>query len=137
MGLNASQLAAGSFYLSAAIQMELLRHMASRVVIDHEGTIHLCLRSPFSYLQDITNRILRNGEAEENQDCSKKKTGEDLFTSFPRTACSLTALCCGKDKSQSEHQNSFNPTDFLRNIAFPQRAKFTRFSNIDSNLAFR
>ena len=38
-------------------QKELLRHMISRVVIDHEGSISLELRSPFSYLQDITKRI--------------------------------------------------------------------------------
>jgi hypothetical protein len=79
-------------------QKELLRHMVSRVVIDHEGTISLELRSPFSYLQDITNWILGNSGAEDNQGCSKKKTGEDHFTSFPRTVCSLTALYCGENR---------------------------------------
>jgi hypothetical protein len=78
-------------------QKELLRHMVSRVVIDHEGTISLDLRSPFSYLQDITKRI-RCGAEEENQGCSEKKTGEVIFTGFPRTECSLTALCCGEDR---------------------------------------
>ncbi|MBZ0303440.1 MAG: recombinase family protein [Anaerolineae bacterium] len=78
-------------------QKELLRHMISRVVIDHEGSISLELRSPFSYLQDITKRI-QYGAVEENQGCSKKKTGEVVFTGVPRTECSLTALCCGEDR---------------------------------------
>ena len=78
-------------------QKELLRHMISRVVIDHEGSISLELRSPFSYLQDITKRI-QYGAVEENQGCSEKKTGEAIFTGFPRTECSLTALCCGEDR---------------------------------------
>src|ERR1043165_4625634 len=77
-------------------QKELLRQMVSRVVIDHKGRIKLELRSPFSYLQDIHKMIQKKGRAEKNRASDKKKTDEDNFTSFPRTECSLTALCCGR-----------------------------------------
>lgn len=83
--------------LDCSDQKELLRHTVSRVMIDHEGTISLELRSPFSYLQDITKQIRNRGTAKEDQAYSKKKTGEDDFTSFPRTESSLTALYCGSD----------------------------------------
>ena len=93
-------------------QKELLRHMVSRVVINHAGVISLELRSPFSYLQDITHRLRRSSGTEENWGCGKKKTGEVSFTSFPRTECSLSALCCGEDRIRT-CESSLHPINRL------------------------
>lgn len=83
--------------LKRSDQKELLRHIVSRVVIDKEGTISLELRTPFSYLQDISNQIRMSGSTQENQGCHKKKTDEanTSFTGFPRTKCSLTTSFSG------------------------------------------
>ena len=41
--------------LDRSDQKDLLRHIVSRVVIDHKGTISLELHPPFSYLKDVSD----------------------------------------------------------------------------------
>lgn len=84
--------------LERSDQKELLQHIVSRVVIDHEGIINLELRAPFSYLQDIRNRIWESGDTGEKQGYSKTKTDSNIAVGFLRTECSLTVLCCGRDR---------------------------------------
>jgi DNA invertase Pin-like site-specific DNA recombinase len=85
--------------LERSDQKELLRHVVSRVVIDNEGIISLELRAPFAYLQNINDELRKGQQAQEdNLANSEKKTGEDDFTGFPKTECSLTILSCGEDR---------------------------------------
>ncbi|MDK3159371.1 hypothetical protein QPK87_22750 [Kamptonema cortianum] len=124
--------------LERSDQKELLRHVVSRVVIDNEGIISLELRAPFAYLQNINDELRKGKQTQEdNLANSEKETGEVIFTGFPRTECSLTVLSCGENESQSERFSPTKPSEYLRNIAFPQCVKFTRFSNINFQLAAR
>jgi len=43
--------------LERSDQKELLLHMVERVIIDPEGIIRLELRTPFAYLQDISDKV--------------------------------------------------------------------------------
>ncbi|MCB9451429.1 MAG: recombinase family protein [Anaerolineaceae bacterium] len=84
--------------LERSDQKELLHHIVSRVVIDCQGMIHLELRAPFSYLQDIRNWVRERDGAKEKQGYSKTKTSNKTAAGFLRTACSLTVQSCGEDR---------------------------------------
>lgn len=79
--------------LKRSDQKELLRNMVTRVVIDHEGSVDLELRAPFSYLQDITHR-LRGGREALEVGCGQKEAGAFTCPGFSRTEGSLTVLSC-------------------------------------------
>lgn len=43
--------------LSCKDQRELLRQMIERVIVDSAGNVRLELRTPFSYLQDVSEQV--------------------------------------------------------------------------------
>lgn len=106
--------------LKRSDQKELLRNMVTRVVIDHEGSVDLELRAPFSYLQDITHR-LRGGREALEVGCGQKEAGAFTCPGFSRTEGSLTVLSCWKDWITLEHSFPRNTAQFLDSLPFPQR----------------
>src|ERR1041385_6694014 len=58
--------------LERSDQKELLRHMVERVVIDSVGKIRLELRTPFTYLRDISDQV--SGRVRSSQGYKKAKT---------------------------------------------------------------
>jgi hypothetical protein len=74
--------------------------MIERVVIDKEGKIRLELRTPFSYLREISDQVCGSSVEVENDvsDPSKMKTGESDFAGSPEAECSDQLLCCGRDR---------------------------------------
>jgi hypothetical protein len=106
-------------------------------VIDKEGKIRLELRAPFSYLKDISDQVQTSSMVNGVKDSRKKKTGILNVAGFSEAECSNQLLCCGEDRSLSEPFSQVNPADFLRQIAFPQRASIARFTNPEKLWAVR
>jgi len=92
------------------------------------------LCAPFAYLQDITDQV--RGGAKAISRGRKAKTARNS-SGLGSEACSDSFLSCGENESQSEQFSPVKPSEYLRNIAFPQCVKFTRFSNINFQLAAR
>jgi hypothetical protein len=120
--------------LNRSDQKELLRHMVERVIIDATGTIRLELRAPFAYLRDISKQARE--KAESSNPRVNAKTGT-IAAGLNSGRCSDSFQLCGEDKSLSEPSASSNASDFLQQIAFPQRASIARFTNPEQILAFR
>ena len=70
-------------------QQELLRQVVSRVVVNDAGNVSLELRTPFAYLRDLTDEV-RTVRKQSKRRKAEKKTGEVIFTGFPKMECSLT-----------------------------------------------
>jgi site-specific DNA recombinase len=74
-------------------QRELLREMVERVIIDPAGNVRLELRTPFTYLQDISEQV-RNCGGETSSSLEIKTTSKDAGRSEPE--CSNQVLSSGE-----------------------------------------
>lgn len=109
-------------------QKELLRQMIDKVVIDATGTIRLELRSPSGYLRDISREMGQNREC---SSCTEKqKTGISVGLSEPGY---LTRhLWCGEDRTAIEHYSGISTSQFLQQLAFPQRERVLHLTGLPS-----
>jgi hypothetical protein len=103
--------------------------------VNDAGNVSLELRTPFAYMRDLTDEI-RTVKKQSKRGQGQNKTAS-ITTGGSPGACSSQLQSCGENESQSERFSPTKPSEYLRNIAFPQCVKFTRFSNINFQLAAR
>jgi hypothetical protein len=89
--------------------------------------------NPFAYLNKLSTKVRNTGAFSRAKGERQTKTSSKTAAGFVRTECSLTVLSCGEDKSLSERSTGEKPSDFLKQIAFPQRKSLIRFTNSDRN----
>jgi hypothetical protein len=75
--------------LSRDDKRELLRQMIERVIVDSVGNVRLELRTPFSYLQDITDQV-RSCSGESRNSLETKTTNKNAGRGEPE--CSTQVL---------------------------------------------
>jgi DNA invertase Pin-like site-specific DNA recombinase len=79
--------------LSRDDQRELLRQMVEQVTVDSAGNVTLELRTPFVYLQDVSDWVRNLNEETEEIPTSKKTVNDD---GLGKSTCSnLNLLCWG------------------------------------------
>ena len=81
--------------LSRDDQHELLRQMVERVLVDSDGNVSLKLRTPFAYLEQISNEI--RSYSEEIEDTTRN-TKTDIAVGSSEPECSTQVLFCGEDR---------------------------------------
>lgn len=81
--------------LSRDDRRELLRQMVERVVVDPQGNVSLKLRTPFAYLQDISEEV--RSYREEIED-APENTKTDISVGSSEPECSTQVLSCGEDR---------------------------------------
>ena len=81
--------------LSCDDQRELLRQMVEQVIIDLDGNVSLKLRTPFAYLQDISDEV--RSYREEIED-APRNTKTDITVGSSEPECSTQVLSCGEDR---------------------------------------
>ena len=97
--------------------------MVDKVIIDTTGTIQLELHSPFGYLRDISKEVA------DRQECSTRLEKQKADNNIGLCSGSSDSfLSCGGERTQLEPFSKLTTTEFLHQIAFPQRESLLRFS---------
>ncbi len=69
--------------------------MVERVIVDPHETVRLKLRTPFAYLQDISDEVRNSREEIED---APRKTKTDICVGLSEPECSTQVLSCGEDR---------------------------------------
>jgi hypothetical protein len=79
-------------------QRELLREMVEQVIVDPTGNVRLELRTPFSYLQDVSEQV-RNCGRETSSSLEIKTTSKDTGRSEPECSDQVSSSRGGETRT--------------------------------------